>query len=446
MITFFYYGDKIDIPEDFDNKYLKYLQNMEKIDILDGKMILKDFSGYIGDNLYIPKKIESILDYKSENEYKKLLDGLLSYILDEFGAEKLFQLFSTNIGLIEDEMRTNPLFQLNTLVSNRDNIVFALQRIAKNPHRRLIEETVYREYQNISYIDESVMLNILSSPYNWHNNSPRKPLFAIQYHNFESVDTVENRFLKKFIDDLSKIVDLLLRTVAKINIHKIVLNSLKNEIENFKNDFPFDEVGEMKIIPYNSQVLMKRDGYHEIFYIYNKLLHSFKPTFTKSTKNAISLKDLSSLWEYFVMSKLINAIGINLKTEFKNNSEIKGEIYEQATIKFRGGKTLYFQHTIESYSKLKFRPDFYLEYESKKIVIDAKFRSLDTNRTDIFRNMHYYRDGLKANLVFAVIIGNENIGEVYLENGETRKIYSLNDIFRYNGIGYWTINIKDLNL
>ena len=56
MITFFYYGDKIDIPEDFDNKYLKYLQNMEKIDILDGKMILKDFSGYIGDNLYIPKK------------------------------------------------------------------------------------------------------------------------------------------------------------------------------------------------------------------------------------------------------------------------------------------------------------------------------------------------------------------------------------------------------
>ena len=151
--------------------------------------------------------------------------------MDEFGAEKLFQLFSTNIGLIEDEMRTNPLFQLNTLVSNRDNIVFALQRIAKNPHRRLIEETVYREYQNISYIDESVMLNILSSPYNWHNNSPRKPLFAIQYHNFESVDTVENRFLKKFIDDLSKIVDLLLRTVAKINIHKIVLNSLKMRLK-----------------------------------------------------------------------------------------------------------------------------------------------------------------------------------------------------------------------
>ncbi len=445
MIEFFYHGDPIEIPEDFDKKYLKYLNDIEKIEIINEKTILlKDFSGYIGNILYIPKKLKLILNFESNEQYKQLLDNLLAEILEQFGSDRLFQLFSTNTGLIEDEMRTNPLFQLNTLISHRDTIIFALQRIAKNPHRRLIEENVYREFQNISYVDETVMLNIFSNPYNWQNNSPRRPLYALQYNNFESVDTVENRFFKKFINDLSNILDFLLRKVVKLKHHKILLNGLKYEIENFNNDFPFDEVGEMKFIPYTSQVLMKRDGYHEVFYIYNKLLHSFNPTFTKTSRHSIALKDLSSLWEYYVMSKLINIFGFSLKEEFKSNLEIKGELYEQATIKFRGGKTLYFQHVFESYSKIKFRPDFYFIDKTKKIVIDAKFRIFDNNRTEILKNMHYYRDGLQVDLAIAILIGNENYGEIFTEEGKNFEVLSLAELFKYRGIGYWIIDIKEL--
>lgn len=444
-VKFFQYNERIQLPEDIDLSYIQQLHNREKLFIHnDREVSLKDFSGYLGDTLYIPKKLENLLQLQDDIEYKKLFTNLFSAIVSAFKEETLFQLFPSRFGLSETSSKPSLIFQLNTILKYRDTIILALDRIVKSPHRRLVDDMEYRRFEEVSYIDENILLDTLQNPHNWFKNSPRKPIKVLQYKNFESIDTIENRFIKEFILELLKILNNLLNYVANIPVQRILIKGLISELENFQQDFPIDELGELKIVPYNSQVLLKRSGYRDIFSLYNRLHYSFQPSFFESLDNAISLKDISSLWEYYVMSKLIDEFGEIEKNIFEENLRVKDEVYDRSYIKFKSGITLKYQYIVYSYSNIPFRPDFYIEYEGKKIVIDAKFRILESNRTEILKNMHYYRDGLNLDLALAVVIGIEQIGEIFSPDGEKSIIETFHDILNSSGVGYFALNLKEL--
>ena len=445
MIKFFQYDEKITIPDNFDYSYLKHLDSRGKIIFYGDNLIsLRDFSGYIGETLYIPKKLEKILNLDNDEEYQKLFTNLFSAILSHFNEDILFQLFPTRFGLTEHQFNTSKIFQLNTILKHRDSTIFALNLIQKNTHRRLVENYVYRDFKDVSYIDDTILLDILDNPHNWQNNSPKKPQKVLQYNNFESVDTNENRFIKMFLNQLTVTIDELIKYTASIPIQRIFLKSIKYEIDSFRGEFPLDEVGELKLFPYNSQVLLKRDGYKDLFYLYNRLHYSFKPSFLQNLDNAISLKDISSIWEYYVMLKLIEQFG-EIKSQFiEKDLQVKDETYERASIEFQSGLKLYYQHIIKSYSNIPFRPDFYIEYQNKKIVLDAKFRVLETNRTEILKNMHYYKDSLKLDSALAIVIGKEQSGEFYSESDGTSKINGFDNIFDSKGVGYLSLDLMEL--
>ena len=445
MIKFFQYDEKVTIPDNFDYSYLQYLDNRDKIVFYGDNLIgLRDFSGYIGDTLYIPKKLEKLLQLDDNSKYQNLFTNLFSEILSHFNEEILFQLFPTRFGLTEHLFNTSKIFQLNTILKHRDSTIFALHILPKNSHRRLVEDTVYRDFQDVSYVDNTIMLDILENPQTWQNNTPKKPREVLQYNNFESFDTPENRFIKFFLEQLTITINELIEYADQIPIQRIMLKSIKYQIESFKEDFPLDEVSKLKSFPYNSQVLLKRDGYKELFYLYNRLHYSFKPSFLQNLDNAISLKDISSLWEYYVMSKLIEQFGEIKSQHIEENLQVKDEIYERASIEFKSGLKLKYQYVIYSYSNIPFRPDFYIEYQNKKIVLDAKFRVLETNRTDIFKNMHYYKDSLQLDSAIAIVIGKEQSGEFYSESGENILIKDFNSIFDNRGIGYLSLNLLEL--
>lgn len=444
MIKFFYYNERIDIPKDFDINYLKHLNDRGKISLDSGGILLRDFSGYIGEILYIPKKLQFLLQFSDIDKYKELFTHLFSSIVQHFNEDRLFQLFPTKIGLTETNSKPSPIFQLNTILKHRDSAIFALSIISRNPHRKLVEDIVYKDFQNISYIDDRILLDIVENPQNWYDNSPRKAIKTIQYNNFETIDTVENRFIKLLIEELSLIVDNLIEYAQSIPIHRIMLKGIKYELENFKKDFPIDEIGDLTVPPHNSQVLLKRDGYRELFYLYNRLHYSFKPSFFRSLDSAITLKDISSLWEYYVMSKIIEEFGEIKKQDFQDNLEVKGEIYDRASLDFKNGIEVLFQHVLSSYSNIQFRPDFYIKFKNRSSVIDAKFRVLENNRTEILKNMHYYKDGLRCGSAVAIVIGNETKGEIFLESGEVVNIHTFKDALNYRGVGYLSINLKEL--
>ena len=444
-INFFQHGAIITIPPDFNRQYLEELHKREKVFIYeDGKVGLKDFSGYIGDTLYIPQKLEKLLQLENSDEYKKLFTNLFSMIISSFKEEILFQLFPTKFGLKQSSSRPSLIFQLNTILQYRDELILAFDRISKYPHRRLVDEMEYRRFDEVSYIDDTILLDNIQNPQNWFNKSPRTPIKVLQYSNFESVDTIENRFVKNFIFELVKILDRLVKYIDNIPVQKILIQGLIGEIENFQQDFTLNEIGELKLIPYNSQVLLKRSGYRELFALYNRLHHSFQPSFFDNIENAISLKDISSLWEYYVMSKLIHQFGDIENSMYETNLKVRNEVYDRSYIKFKNGVILKYQHIIYSYSDIPFRPDFYIEYKDKKIVIDAKFRVLETNRTEIMKNMHYYRDSLNLDLALAVVLGTQQLGELYRLDGQKTIINNFDSILENIGVGYLSLNLKEL--
>ncbi len=445
MIKFFAFDERVDVPEDFDISYLQHLHDRGKIVKRErGVISLRDFSGYIGETLYIPQKLELLLQLQSDSEYKELFTNLFSAIISEFREDILFQLFPTRFGLKESGSKPSPIFQLNTLLKYRDSTVVALRRIANNPHRRLVENMVYKPFQDVAYVDETIMIDIIQHPQSWYDDSPKHPMKALQYNNFESVDTIENRFIKKFIVELLQLVYHLMDYVKVVPVQRILLNGLKSEIENFLLDFPVDEIGELRIHPYNSQVLLKRSGYRELFYLYNRLNYSFTPSFFESLDNAISIKDISSLWEYYVMTKLISQFGEIEKQSYEENLRVRDEVYDRAYIKFKSGLVLKYQYVIYSYSQIPFRPDFYIEYRDKRYVIDAKFRVLGSNRTEIMKNMHYYKDGLQLESAVAVVIDNKRGGEFYSQRDGIEVIDNFDDIFSRDGIGYLSLNLLEL--
>jgi predicted component of viral defense system (DUF524 family) len=445
LIKFFYYDEKIQIPENFNYSYFKHLDGRGKVVFVKKNLLaLRDFCGYIGDTLYIPKKVEKLLQLDDSQEYLDIFSNLFSAILKHFNEDILFQLFPTRFGITEHLFNSSKIFQLNTILKHRDSTLFALNILPKNAHRRLVEERVHRNFQDVSYIDDTILLDILENPQHWQNRTPRKSRQVLQYDNFESVDTPENRFIKFFLEKLSGTIENLIDFTEKIPIQRILLKSIKYQIESFWGEFPIDKVGELKVFPYNSQVLLKRDGYKELFYLYNRLHYSFKPSFLQNLDNAISIKDISSLWEYYVMSKLIEQFGEIKSQKLETDIQLKNETYEKASIEFKSGLKIMYQHIIKSYSNIHFRPDFYIEFQGKRVVLDAKFRVLEANRTEILKNMHYYKDSLKLDSALAVVIGKEQSGEFYSENGTVKKIYGFENIFNFSGVGYISLNLMEL--
>jgi predicted component of viral defense system (DUF524 family) len=445
-IQFFYFNERVELGNQMNQDYVSSLHKKGKISVSENSIFLKDFCGYLGDTLYVPKKIQHLLNLESDFEYEKLFSNLFKELVQHFNDELLFQLFPTRLGLVKTSShgKGSLLFQLNTLLEFRDITIFSLNIIAKKPHKTLIENEEYRAFETISYIDDRLLLDSLQNPQNWYENSPRKPKEMLQYNNFESVDTTENRFIKFFLNELSEILEKLVKFTKDIPIQKILISGLKYEIENFRNDFPLDEVGTMKFIPYSSQVLLKRDGYRELFDLYHRLYFSFRPSFLDSLDTAISLKDISSLWEYYVFIQLIELFGEIKWESFKGGLKVKEEEYEKAYIEFKSGAKIYYQHVFNSYSGILFRPDFYIEYNKKTFVIDAKFRVVDSNRTEILKNMHYYKDGLRLTSSIAIVIGNRMGGEVFSENGEKKNVSSLSEIIFAEGVGYFNIDLNTL--
>jgi predicted component of viral defense system (DUF524 family) len=456
MIYYFKRNEKIDIYKQVEYKNLKdlnldYLHSREKIIYHkeSQEVELMDYCGYIGNTLFIPAKLKNILSASTEQEYNILFSRFFEFILKHLSEDLLFYISPTEFKVEEYGDNNNPIFQLETLLREKNNIEIAINHILVNPYTILDKKIVEKTFDEINYIDNYTIDDIISNPQNWYQGDYNKPIKVNQYETFESVNSLENRFIKYFLIDLISTLDKLLKFTTNLHSSFYKILDLKKQIRNFFVSFPFDEVDEMEIFPYNSQVLMKREGYRELFLIYNRLHISYKPSSLQNLTNSLSIKDMSSLWEYYVLVHLIKYFGRIKTLKVQKNLKIKNEDYETMLIEFKNGAKLSYQNVFESYSLIPFRPDFFIEFNNQTFILDAKFRILQDNRTDILKNMHYYKDSLKVDLAIAVSINNQIGGELYLENRNIEKLETFDDIFRSksdkkHGIGFFDLQLTDI--
>ena len=378
-----------------------------------------NFRSYVGKSFLDVKKdnIKSIqipIEVRSKkidyfNQYSAMIADLSQHALSLIFEvnSPLYQEFKLaneeKLTYYEDFMFLEYLFR-------QDNLPTIFEYLSKNMHSQLInhDETVPISLAN--NLNSSSINNIVSKPNQlFKTDSSIKmsdklngylPYDIHQIKHEESIDTPENQFFKYFLEMLQNLVEKMLVNSKKGYVQD-KLNFYKEEISYYLSAKFFNHISTLDYVPFNSQVLQKKEGYRDIFQYFLMLEFSFRLSWddlnNKFKGFEKKLSELYEYWCYFELLKVLNDLSItkiNFEDVFEVNKTnwvinvIKGKrSSKKFKLNIRGQDVkieLFYNLTFsdksdyKSYS-LAFKPDYTLlistEVKQHFIHFDAKYRS-----------------------------------------------------------------------
>jgi uncharacterized protein len=453
-----------------------------RIQFADGRIVTTDPIEVIS-----PK---TPLDEKHDLFYPKflraLIDDIIRYLVSmpfDWGAP-------TEFPTEERVQPPSPIFVLHVLAQNAQRICHALQTIWRNPHRRLVTEERWVLLSEASSVDADTILMMLQHPEHLRRYENRGgslstlaqrlkskvseqtfvPERVFERRVTETLDTPENRFIKRFMDIVLYWCDELQRLNywQKAQSHQPELQTLREFVRFLRADPLFADVGELEIFPASSQVLLRRDGYRECLQVY-RLLHIARAPIFDRLQDAIDNRRIDQLYEFWcffrLAEELAKILGNWQQPLFSALESDEGGLrYGLSAELGKGYQLVYnrtFKHGEGSYS-VSLRPDFSLmKVKQLCLVFDSKFRFDDDDisqlskpleeemeksaqKGDIERlakhadicKMHTYRDALKCRAATILFPGTK--GVFYRTDGTEENNPCLSDIVQNNdweGVG-----------
>ncbi len=292
----------------------------------------------------------------------------------------------------------SPIFVLHVLAQNAQRICHALQTIWRNPHRRLVTEERWVLLSEASSVDADTILMMLQHPehlrpYRGSSLSTlaqrlkgKVPERVFERRVTETLDTPENRFIKRFMDIVLYWCDELQRLNywQKAQSHQPDLQTLREFVRFLRADPLFADVGELEIFPASSQVLLRRDGYRECLQVY-RLLHIARAPIFDRLQDAIDNRRIDQLYEFWCFFRLAEMLaeilGNGQQPHFSTLESDEGGLRHGLSAELGNGYQLFYNRTFShgkgsgrSYS-VSLRPDFSLMKDGQPLVVfDAKFR------------------------------------------------------------------------
>ena len=291
-----------------------------------------------------------------------------------------------------------------------DNLPSIFEYLSKNLHSQLKNHTETVPISFASNVNQNTLKNILSRPNNLVEvNSDLEivqklkgfiPMEIEQTKHEDIIDIPENRFFKYFLELIRDLIEKLLENSKEGYINDKLL-SFREEVEYYLSNKFFNHISTMEYVPFNSQILQKKEGYREIFQYFLMLEFSFRLSWNEINNQfkgfEKKLSELYEYWCYFKMLKVLNDLSIK-KISFEDVFKINKDNWSISIKKGIGSrkkfKLLINNHKIDvelfynlrfsdnpkyrSYS-LAFKPDYTLRIkigdEFNYIHFDAKYRS-----------------------------------------------------------------------
>ncbi|MDO5848514.1 MAG: DUF2357 domain-containing protein [Methanobrevibacter sp.] len=337
-------------------------------------------------------------------------------------------------------------FMLLEYLFRYENLPSVCEYLFRNLYSRLDnyqEEVPAGFSQNI---DLNSLTDIITNPENLHkanidsnfsdNLNGYMPIKVNDIKYQDTIDVPENRFFKSFLFMIQDLIEKLLES-SKEGYIQDKLMEFKNEIEYYTSNNIFRDISKMDYVPFNSQVLQKREGYKELFKYFIMLEFSFRMSWKQLSDNfqghEKKIFELYEYWCYFKILEVLGSIsGNNIYFEeifqlSKDNWSISLKEGQKSLFKFdfeMDGKEIQlgYYYNLEfsrnskfrSYS-LKFRPDytflvnvagnsyfihFDAKYKSKEEVNkdyddvnDFSWKIKEFKKEDIYK-MHTYKDAI----------------------------------------------------
>ena len=378
-----------------------------------------NFRSYVGKSFLDVRKngINSIkvpIEVRSKkidyfNQYSSMIADLsqqaLSLIFEV--NSPLYQEFELDYGqketFYEDFMFLEYLFR-------PDNLPAIFEYLSKNLHSQLKNHVETVPISFASNVNQNTLKDAVSKPNKlFKSDSNLKiaqklkgylPYEIDQIKHEDVIDIPENRFFKYFLELIRSLTEKLLADSPEGYINDKLLY-FRDEIEYYLSSKFFNHISAMDYVPFNSQILQKKEGYREIFHYFLMLEFSFRLSWDEVNDQfkgfEKKLSELYEYWCYFKLLKVLNELSIK-KVSFedvfvinKDNWSIgirRGEnsakhfklILKGHEIDIKLFYNLKFSNNSEyrSYS-LAFKPDYTLLVtiggETHYIHFDAKYRS-----------------------------------------------------------------------
>ena len=383
------------------------------------------FAGTLNFRSYVGK---SFLDVKKDNQKSipipvevrsKKIDYFNQYsaMIADLSQHALSLIFEVNSPLYQEFVIANEEkltyyedFMFLEYLFRQDNLPAVFEYLSKNMHSQLINHDEIVPISLANNLNSSSLNNLVSRPNQlFKTNSQIKmaeklngylPINIHQVKHEDSIDTPENQFFKYFLEMLQNLVEKLLSNSKKGYIQD-KLKFFREEIEYYLSAKFFNHISTMDYVPFNSQILQKKEGYRDIFQYFLMLEFSFRLSWddlnNKFKGFEKKLSELYEYWCYFEILKVLNDLSI-IKIDFEDVFEVNRSKWGINVIKgkrsskkfklnIRGHDVdieLFYNLTFsdktdyKSYS-LAFKPDYTLlittTVNQHFIHFDAKYRS-----------------------------------------------------------------------
>ena len=374
---------------------------------------------------------------------------------------------------------TDPFWKLVFLKNHREEIREALRFVMARPHASLVGEKRWVRQEQVRRLSPNALVAALTRPGNLLNDDPAFLSFPDIVPR-STFDNPENRFVRFATETwLSDLVSL--RQILGEDRKPLPgLADLADSLTEALFSAPLSEAGQFNGIPATSTVLAKAPGYRDIRRLWAEYQRAMRVL--PDLEEAVNLKKIDVIWEYWVLFKLMDALNEALGggTE-KWRVSVKGTLPEGQGAVFENGKVkLHYNQTKRSYSNIPLRPDFLMEICGHRFVFDAKFRldweeieekfakedelieSDESNYESLAKaadivKMHAYRDAIKGvQGAFVIYPGKNNalfpygdiiptdmallLGEIY--GGLDGFLKTMSKWPYFNGVGFFGLKIK----
>lgn len=378
-----------------------------------------NFRSYVGKSFLDVRK-DGINSTKIPIEVRsKKIDYFNQYssMIADLSQQALSLIFEVNSPLYQEfelEYRQKETFYEDFMfleyLFRQDNLPSIFEYLSNNLHSQLKNHVETVPISFASNVNQNTLKNIVTKPNKLFKTDSnleisRKlngylPYEIEQIKHEDVIDIPENRFFKYFLELIQSLIEKL-RTNSPEGYISDKLLYFRDEIEYYLSSKFFNHISAMDYVPFNSQILHKKEGYREIFHYFLMLEFSFRLSWDEVNDQfkgfEKKLSELYEYWCYFKLLKVLNDLSvkkinfedvfminkdnwsIGIKKGVKSVKYFKLDLYGHE-IKIELFYNLRFSDNSQyrSYS-LAFRPDYTLLVtvagETHYIHFDAKYRS-----------------------------------------------------------------------
>lgn len=298
-----------------------------------------NFKSYVGKSfLDVKKNDKNSIKIPIEVRSKKIdYFNQYSAMIADLSQQALSLIFEANSPLYQEfelDSRQKETyyedFMFLEYLFRRENLPSIFEYLSKNIHSQLKNHIETVPLSFASNVNQNTLNNIISKPNNLFKSDAdfkivKKlngyiPYEIEQTKHEDIIDIPENRFLKYFLELIENLIEKLILNSNEGYI-KDKLLSFREEIEYFLSNKFFNHISTMEYLPFNSQILQKKEGYREIFKYFLMLEFSFRLSWNEINNQfkgfEKKLSELYEYWCYFKLLKILNNLSVN-KIKFED--------------------------------------------------------------------------------------------------------------------------------